>query len=223
MQVVKGVVGKFIKGRMGDRVGLIIFGSQAYVLSPLSFDRNAVRSLLDNLVPAIAGSATAMGDAMGLGIKKLRQRPKGSRVLILVTDGKNEGGIFPPLQAAKLARHEGIRIYTIGVGSKKKRVRILDPTLRHYEWDEDLGFDEKTLRKIAEITGGAYFRGTDTEALEKIYRQIDELEKTEAQSHTVFIPRPLYQWPLGIGLLCLLALGLFPEGRKRTLRGGGYA
>lgn len=223
MQVVRGVVSDFIKGRKGDRVGLVIFGSRAYVLSPLTFDLNAVNKLLQELVPAIAGPATAMGDAIGLGVKKLRERPEGSRVLILVTDGKNEGGVIPPLKAAELAKQEGVRIYTIGVGSNEKQVKMLDPEMRNYVWAEGLGFDEETLQKIADITGGAYFRATDTAALEKIYQRIGELEKTEAESRTVFIPRPLYQWPLLAALLCLLLVGLYPEGRQRRLKGGGYA
>ncbi|MEJ2466394.1 MAG: VWA domain-containing protein [Candidatus Thiodiazotropha sp.] len=223
MQVVKGVVSQFIQGRQGDRVGLVIFGSRAYVLSPLTFDLDAVDKLLKELVPAIAGPATAMGDAIGLGVKKLRERPEGSRVLILVTDGKNEGGIIPPLKAAQLAKQEGIKIYTIGVGSNEKRVRMLDADMRSYVWAEGLGFDEETLKEIARITNGAYFRATDTEALEKIYQRIGELEKTEAESRTLYIPRPLYQWPLAFALLCLLVLGLYPEGRARRLKGGGYA
>jgi Ca-activated chloride channel family protein len=223
MQVVKGVVSQFIQGRQGDRVGLVIFGSRAYVLSPLTFDLNAVDKLLNELVPAIAGPATAMGDAMGLGVKKLRERPEGSRVLILVTDGKNEGGVIPPLKAAQLAKQEGIKIYTIGVGSNKTRVRMLGPDMQTYQWATGLAFDEETLREIARITGGAYFRATDTEALEQVYQRIGELEKTEAESRTLFIPRPLYPWPLAFALLCLLALGLYPEGRARRLRGGGYA
>jgi Ca-activated chloride channel family protein len=223
MQVVKGVVSRFIQERRGDRVGLVIFGSRAYVLSPLTFDLDAVDKLLNELVPAIAGPATAMGDAMGLGVKKLRERPEGSRVLILVTDGKNEGGIIPPLKAAQLAKEEDIKIYTIGVGSNERRVRMLDAQMRNYIWAEGLAFDEETLQEIARVTGGAYFRATDTEALEKIYQRIGELEKTEAESRTLFIPRPLYPWPLGFALLCLLMLGLYPEGRARRLRGGGYA
>jgi Ca-activated chloride channel family protein len=221
MQVVKGVVGKFIEGRQGDRIGLIIFGSQAYVLSPLSFDRRAVNSLLQDVVPRIAGDGTAMGDALGLGVKKLRERPEGSRVMLLIADGENTAGIIPPLKAAQLAAREGIRIYSIGVGSNKEQVPIMENGRIIYR--DDLGFNEAVMREIAETTGGAYFRGTDTEALEQIYRQIDELEKTEAESRTVFIPRPLYYWPLGVGLLFLLLLGLFPEGRKRILKGGGYA
>jgi Ca-activated chloride channel family protein len=221
MQVVKGVVGKFIDGRQGDRIGLVIFGSRAYVLSPLSFDRRAVNSLLSEVVPRIAGDGTAMGDALGLGVKKLRERPEGSRVLLLIADGENTAGVIPPLKAAQLAAQEGIRIYSIGVGSDRDEVPILENGRVIYRGD--LGFNEEVMRQLAETTGGAYFRGTDTEALEQIYQRIDELEKTEAESRTVFIPSPLYHWPLGFGLLCLLALGLFPEGRKRTLRGGGYA
>jgi Ca-activated chloride channel family protein len=221
MQVVKGVVGKFIEGRQGDRIGLIIFGSQAYVLSPLSFDRRAVNNLLSDVVPRIAGDGTAMGDALGLGVKKLRERPAGSRVLLLIADGENTAGIIPPLQAAQLAAREDIRIYSIGVGSNQDRVPIMENGRIIYR--DDLGFNEEVMQEIAETTGGAYFRGTDTEALEQIYRQIDELEKTEAESRTVFIPNPLYHWPLGVALGCLLVLGFFPEGRKRTLKSGGYA
>ena len=221
MQVVKGVVSKFIEGRQGDRIGLVIFGSQAYVLSPLSFDRRAVSSLLSSVIPRIAGDGTAMGDALGLGVKKLRERPEGSRVLLLIADGENTAGVIPPLKAAQLAAREGIRIYCIGVGSNREQVPIMENGRVVYR--DDLGFDEQTMKEIAETSGGAYFRGTDTEALEQIYKQIDELEKTEAESRTVFIPSPLYQWPLGLGLLCLLTMGLFPEGRKRTLKGGGYA
>jgi len=221
MQVVKGVVGKFIEGRVGDRIGLVIFGSSAYVLSPLSFDRRAVSSLLSEVIPRIAGDGTAMGDALGLGVKKLRERPEGSRVLLLIADGENTAGIIPPLKAAQLAAREGIRIYSIGVGSNRAEVPIMENGRVIYR--DDLGFNEEVMREIAETTGGAYFRGTDTEALEQIYLRIGELEKTEAESRTIFIPRPLYHWPLGISLICLLALGLFPEGRKRSLRGGGYA
>lgn len=221
MQVVKGVVSNFIEGRQGDRIGLVIFGSEAYVLSPLSFDRRAVSSLLNGVIPRIAGDGTAMGDAIGLGVKKLRERPEGSRVMLLIADGENTAGIIPPLKAAQLAAREGIRLYSIGVGSNRDQVPIMENGRVIYR--DDLGFNEEVMREIAETTGGAYFRGTDTEALEQIYRQIDELEKTEAESRTVFIPSPLYHWPLALSLLCLLAMGLFPEGRKRTLKGGGYA
>ncbi|MBV2122347.1 MAG: VWA domain-containing protein [Candidatus Thiodiazotropha sp. (ex Ctena orbiculata)] len=220
MQVVKGVVSKFIEGRQGDRVGLLIFGSRAYVLSPLTYDRKAVNSLLQNVVPRIAGDGTAIGDALGLGVKKLRERPAGSRVLVLIADGENTAGTIPPLRAAELAGQEQIRIYSIGVGSNKKRIPIKENG--RIVTRTDLNFNEQAMRDIAEAGGGAYFRATDTEALEKIYQKIDELEKTEAESRTVYVPQPLYHWPLTVALLLLLILGIYPEGRQRQLKGGGY-
>lgn len=217
MQVVKGVMGRFLEERSGDRVGLIIFGNQAFVLSPLTLDRHAVRQLLENLVPRIAGDGTAIGDALGLGVKKLRERPPGSRVLILVADGENTAGTIPPLEAAKLAAAEGVRIYAIGVGSHQEEVPIVEEGRLVYR--SDLGFDEALMKKLAETTGGAYFRASDADALEQISQRINELEKTRAESRTIYIPHPLYRWPLGIALLSLLALGLFPGARWRKPAG----
>jgi len=215
MQVVKGVMGRFVQGRLNDRVGLIIFGSRAFVLSPLTLDRQAVRHLLDDLVPGIAGNGTAMGDAIGLGVKKLRQRPSGSRVLVLIADGENTAGTIPPRVAAQLAARDGIRIYTIGVGSNRKQVPIMENGQLINR--DDLGFDEAVMRQIAVTTGGAYFRGTDTHALESIYARIDALEKSQAETRTVMIPHPLYRWPLGLALMVLLVLGLFPGARTRQI------
>jgi Ca-activated chloride channel homolog len=218
MAVIKGVMSRFVANRRGDRVGLIIFGNQAYVLSPLTLDTDAVRGLLDGVVPSIAGQGTAMGDAMALGVKKLRERPQGSRVLVLITDGESTSGIIPPVEAAKLAALEGIRIYSIGVGSNQERVPIVENNQLVYR--DDLGFDETVMKQVAEITGGAYFRATNTHALEEIYRRIDQLEKSEAEARSVLIPRPLYRWPLAFALLCLLTLGLFPDGRSRRYARG---
>lgn len=221
MQVVKSVMGRFIDERAGDRVGLIIFGTEAFVLSPLTIDRHAVHQVLAGVVPSIAGGSTALGDAIALGVKKLRQRPEGSRVMILIADGDNTAGSFQPLEAAGLARLADIRVYVIGVGSKQARIPILHQGQIEY-WD-DLTMDEDTLRQIADITGGAYFRATNTSALEEISQRIGELEKTDSETRTVFLPEPLYRWPLALGLLALLALGLFPEGRKRVRRRANHA
>jgi Ca-activated chloride channel family protein len=221
MQVVKGVMDRFIAGRLDDRIGLVIFGSQAFVLSPMTVDRDAVRHLLNDLVPRIAGDGTAMGDAIGLGVKKLRERPEGSRVMVLIADGENTAGMIPPLEAARLAAAEGIRIYAIGVGSDREEVPIMEDG--RLVMRTDLGFDEEVMRRIAALTGGEYFRATDTRALETIYQRIDELEKSEAESRTVMIPHPLYRWPLGLALLALLVLGLFPGGRPRRFQGVSHA
>ncbi len=222
MAVVKGVMGRFVENRSGDRVGLVIFGNQAFVQSPLTLDLPAVRRVLNDVEPGMAGNATAIGDAVGLSVKKLRERPEGSRVLLLVTDGENTAGLIPPLEAARLAAREGVRIYTIGVGSNKEEVMIRGMD-GQYHPESDIGLDEETLKDIAELTGGAYFRATNTRALEEISERIDTMEKTEAESRTVLVPHPLYRWPLGLALLLLLALGLFPEGRIRLPEGVGRA
>jgi len=204
MAVVKGVVGRFIEQRRGDRIGLVIFGDNAYLQSPLTLDGDAVRTMLESAVPRMAGDATAIGDSVGLAVKKLRERPEGSRILVLLTDGENTAGSLPPVEAARLARRYDIRIYTVGVGSKGKvpfreRGRLVMA---------DMQIDEDLLKEMARITGGAYFRATDTQALEEIYRRIDSLEKTEAETRKTMIPSPLYRWPLGLGLAALLLLGL---------------
>jgi Ca-activated chloride channel family protein len=208
MSVVKGVMGRFIEQRAGDRIGLIVFGSQAFVLSPLTLDRDAVRSLLDDLVTSIAGQGTAIGDALGVGVKRLRHRAEGSRVLVLITDGENTAGTIPPLEAAQLAAREGVRIYVIGVGSNQEEVSIIEDgrVVRR----NDLGFEEDTLREIARLTDGAYFRATDTQALEQISARINELARSEAETRTVLVPQPLFRWPLGVALAALLAIGLLP-------------
>ena len=221
MAVLKGVLNKFISNRGGDRVGLVIFGSQAYTIAPMTYDLDGVRQQLADVVPNIAGQGTAMGDAIGLGVKKLRERPQGSRVLILAADGSNTAGTIAPLVGARLAAESGIRIYTIGVGSTRESVQIFENG--RLVSRDDLGLDEKVLRDIAGITNGAYFRATDTRALEEIYSRIDELEKTRAESRTVMIPHPLYPWTLGMAVALLLVLGLFPEGRSRITARGQHA
>jgi len=215
MQVVKGVMDRFIQAREGDRIGLTIFGSQAFVLSPLTLDRDAVRQLLAAIVPNIAGQGTALGDAIALGAKKLRERPEGSRVMVLIADGDNSAGLFPPIEAATLAARAGVRIYVIGVGSDEESIPIFEDGQVIYR--DDLTMDENTLKRIASISRGAYFRATDTRALEEIYKKVDELEKTEAEMRTAWLPTPLYRWPLAVALFGLLLLGLFPEGRKRFM------
>lgn len=216
MAVVKGVMGRFLDSRINDRLGLIIFGSAAYVLSPLTPDRYAVHQLLDNIVPSIAGPSTALGDAIALGVKKLRDRPIGSRVMVLIADGDNTAGNFQPLEAAALAHHAGIRIYVIGVGSQQTHIPILHQGRIEY-WD-DLTMNEDILTRIATTTGGAYFRATDTQALETISNRINLLEKTDIETRTAYLPHTLYRWPLGAALIILLILGLLPEGQRRVLR-----
>lgn len=204
MSVVKGIASQFIAGRANDRIGLIFFGSQAYLQSPLSTDIQSTQFLLDQAVPGIAGDSTAIGDAIGLATKKLRDRPEGTRVLILVTDGENTRGM-PPLVAAQIARQFNIRIYVIGVGSKSEKVLFIEEGKQTWE---KMAIDEPLLQQIATLTGGQYFQATNTRALEAIYQQIDQLEKTTVATLRIAKPTPLYRWPLAIALIALLLLGL---------------
>lgn len=204
LAVVKGVVGRFIEQRRGDRIGLVLFGDQAFLQAPLTTDGVAVAAMLDNAVPNMAGKSTAIGDAVGLGVKKLRERPEGSRVLILLTDGENTSGSLPPREAALLARRFDTRLYTIGVGSDGEVPFPENGRLKMVE----MPLDEDLLREMADVTGGAYFRATDSRALEEIYREIDALEKSEAESRSVLIPNPLFRWPLSIAMVAMLLLAL---------------
>jgi len=214
--VVKQVAGEFISRRAGDRVGLILFGSQAYVQSPLTFDRTTVRTLLDESVIGIAGKQTALGDAIGLAVKRMREAPGERAVLVLLTDGANTAGRVSPDQAATLAARAGLTIYTIGVGADRMRVpslfgdRVVNPSA-------DL--DEKTLRAIADTTGGTYFRATDREALTGVYEQLDAIESVKSAGRVSRPVTPLYPWPLAAAFLLSLvsaALRLRPGFKWRA-------
>jgi len=206
LTAVKAVAGNFIDQRKGDRLGLILFGDQAYLQTPLTFDRETVRTLLNEAAIGLAGKSTAIGDAIGLAVKRLRERPAENRVLILLTDGANTSGSVDPLKAADLAAQEGVRIYTIGVGADEMLVRGLFGTQRVPSTE----LDEATLTAIAQKTGGQYFRARDIEALQKIYALLDKLEPVSQDEQTFRPVHELYAWPLAGALLltALLALGL---------------
>ncbi len=208
LDVIKKVAGEFIDHRMGDRLGLVLFGTRAYLQTPLTFDRKTVQAMLQDASVGLAGPQTAIGDAIGLAVKRLDEVPKGSRVMVLLTDGVSNTGIMSPMQAAKIATQSGIKIYTIGMGSNHLVVpglfgpQTIDPS-------QDL--DIKTLQSIAKITGGSFFRAKDTRALQSAYKNIDKMEPVTG-GKSIFQPiRVLYQWPLGLAFLfslCLAALRL---------------
>lgn len=209
LTVVKSVVNDFIARRKGDRIGLILFGSNAYLQSPLTFDRETVNQLLREAPVGIAGGKTAIGDAIGLGTKRLRTRPESMRVLILLTDGKNNIGELEPVKAAELASIEAIRIYTIGVGADEMVMPgIFGSSIGAQRVNPSADLDEQSLVAIANYTGGEYFRARNTKELEGIYRQLDELEPIEQDPETYRPIRGLFHWPLGLALLASFALGL---------------
>mgnify|MGYP002214261675 FL=1 len=198
LNVVKNVLQEFITRRNGDRLGLILFGEQAYLQTPLTFDRKTVQQMLLESEIGLAGERTAIGNAIGLGVKRLQGLEESERVLILLTDGANTAGDISPEQAARLAEQAGVRIYTIGVGADEMLVQTFFGT-RRVNPSRDL--DEKLLQTIASLTGGQYFRARSTEELAKIYQLLDELEPVERDAD-VFRPlKPLYPWLLAVALL----------------------
>jgi Ca-activated chloride channel family protein len=209
----KWVAQDFIKRREGDRIGLVLFGEQAYLQTPLTFDRDTVLTMLDEAQIGLAGRATAIGDSIGLAIKRLRENENSNRVLILMTDGANTAGEVDPLQAADLAAREGLTVYTIGIGADEMLVRSLFGT-RRVNPSADL--DELTLQAIAEKTGGRYFRARDVAELEAIYQLLDELEPVERDPQMFRPVKALFYWPLAAALL-LVALLATIQLRERTV------
>lgn len=197
----KVIMGEFISRREGDRVGLILFGRQAYLQSPLSFDNKTVRTLLEESEIGLAGKETAIGDALGLAVKRLRDQPSEQRVLILVTDGANTAGNVAPLKAAELAATANVKIHTIGIGAERMVQRSLFGD-RVINPSADL--DEVTLKSIAEQTGGQYFRARDTAEMNRVYDEIDKLEPIEQDDQALRPVIELYPYPLSAALLLAL-------------------
>lgn len=200
LSALKVIVSDFIERRKGDRIGLIVFGSQAYLQVPLTFDIPTVKQLLMETAVGLAGNETAMGDAIGLAVKQLMSRPQASRVLILITDGNNNAGELTPEKAAEIAAHENLKIHTIAIGAKPGQNRPLFGNIAVFQTAD---IDEKALKQVAEKTGGQYFRAYNSKELAKIYQLIDQLEGHE-QSNQYYRPiQEIYYWPLAVALLCL--------------------
>lgn len=205
LMAVKKVVGNFVERRKSDRLGLILFADQAYLQAPLTYDRDTVDQLLQEAEIGIAGRATAIGDAIGLAVKRLRDKPAQSRVLVLLTDGANTAGELQPSQAADLALQAGVKIYTIAFGADSMEVPGFFGT-RRINPSADL--DEKTMQEIADKTGGKYFRARNIEELDSIHHQLDQLEPIEADAETFRPEESLFYWPLAAALLLSFLLAL---------------
>ena len=196
----KHVASAFIERRTGDRLGLILFGTTAYLQTPLTFDRKTVVTLLNEAFIGITDDepATSIGDAIGLAVKHLKDEKANSRVLVLLTDGANTAGEITPLQAAKIAADHQLKIYTIGIGADQMLVRSFFGN-RKVNPSRDL--DEKTLTAIADKTNGRYFRARNKEELENIYALLDQLEPVEKSKQFYRPMSELYPWPLALSLL----------------------
>lgn len=211
LTALKSVAVEFIQRRQGDRLGLILFADQAYVQTPLTFDRKTVEQLLQEAVLGLAGEKTAIGDAIGLAVKRM-QGSQQERILILLTDGANTAGQVSPLKAAELAAEQGLKIYTIGIGADEM---IIDSFFFERRVNPSADLDEKSLKAIAVQTGGRYFRARDTTELEQIYAMLDKLEPVEKEQEVFRPVTTLYPWPLGLALCGALLLGLIDQGRQR--------
>ena len=206
LSLVKHVMGQFIERRHGDRMGLILFGSQAFVQAPLTHDRASVRKWLEESFIGLAGRQTAIGDAIGLAIKRLEHQPAERRVLLLITDGANNAGRISAVQAARLAAERQIRIFTIGIGAETQGAQPNSSSLFFTERDPSVELDEGTLKEIALLTGGEYFRARNSESFEEINQQLDQLEPALREGRTLRQSFPLYQWPLGSALILSMVL-----------------
>ncbi len=206
LDALKAVARPFIERRDGDRIGLILFGEQAYVQTPLTFDRATVGAMLMESEIGFAGRKTAIGDAIGLAVKRMRvTKNKGPKVLVLLSDGANTAGEVSPAKAAELAADTGLKIHTIGMGADRGTTTTIFGSRL---WNPSSDLDERSLKAIAEITGGRYFRAKDTSALEQVYRTLDELEPA-VKDMRLYRPRTaLFMWPLGLALLISMLMAV---------------
>ena len=212
--VVKFIVGEFLTKRQGDRVGLILFGSNAYLQAPLTFDLVTVNQFLQEATLKIAGEKTAIGDAIGLAVKRLKDRPESQRVLILLTDGENTAGNIEPTHAADLAKQAGVKIHTIGIGADRSQRGIFGlPRLSNSASE----IDEATLKYIADTTGGKYFRARNPDELVEVYTQLDKIEEIQQNDKFERPIESLYHKPLLAALLLIFGYGLIENLKPQPL------
>jgi Ca-activated chloride channel family protein len=206
LEAVKSVVRDFIRHRDSDRIGMVVFGSQAYTQLPLTQDYNTITTVLERLQIGAAGRSTAIGDAIGISLKRLEDIKSKSNIIILLTDGRSNSGEFEPRTTAAIAKEKGVKIYTIGVGSRGRVPFLInDPILGQRYVYQQVDIDETTLKEIAKETSGLYFRAQDLQGLQNIYATIDKLEKTKVKMKTFADYHELYIYLLvpAFGLLAL--------------------
>ncbi|MGQ4005993.1 VWA domain-containing protein [Francisellaceae bacterium CB300] len=211
--LVMRVANEFLDTRKGDRLGLVLFGTKAYLQTPLTFDIPTVKKMLDDASIALPGPQTAIGDAIGLSVKKLMQYPSQSKALVLLTDGENNSGSLQPLQAAEIAKQNGIKVYTIGLGGGQMVMNTAFGQ-RLINTSEDL--DTDVLQKIASMTGGKFFRAQNSDDLQKVYEAIDKMEPVESDKTVVRPVTYLYPWTLGAALLLSFVLSAIWLQRRRA-------
>jgi Ca-activated chloride channel family protein len=203
----KQVLDRFLARRDGDRVGLIFFGSAAFVQAPFTEDLSVVRSLLEEAQVRMLGPRTSLGDAIGLAINLFERSELEERVLITLTDGNDTGSMVPPVRAAEIARDNDVTIYTVAMGDPKAA--------------GEQALDEKTLESIAETTGGAYFRADDRAELDSIYATLDDLAPRQVETLSYRPQHDLYFWPAGFAIVLSMVFFTLAEGRQHLQRRAG--
>lgn len=210
LTAVKKVASEFIKKRSDDRIGLVLFGTRAYLQAPITYDKKSVEEILWAMDAGMAGNSTAIGDALGLSLKSLKDAPNpDKKIIILLTDGENNDGSLTLPQAMTLAQKEGVKIYTIGVGNDRYMETVFGIKL-----GGNSGLDEKSLQQIADATKGTYFRAKNTESLQKIYDIIDKMEPNSNEDKFVQETKELYYIPLLAAFLLALSLVLLTRRTK---------
>ncbi len=207
LTAVKKTASEFIRKRVDDRIGLVLFGAQAYLQAPITYDKKSVEEILWATDAGMAGNSTSIGDAIGLALKSLKgSKDIEKKIIILMTDGENNSGSLTLPQAIELAKEEGVKIYTIGVGSDTSLVQ----SIMGFRLALPSGLDEDSLTEIAEATKGTYFRAKDSGSLQKIYAEIDRLEASENEAQFIRETKERFYWPLcvALGLIMILVLGI---------------
>ncbi|MCH2226441.1 MAG: VWA domain-containing protein [Candidatus Caenarcaniphilales bacterium] len=204
LTVVKKILSEFILKRSNDRLGLIVFGDEAYTQCPITRDYGALLDLVNYIDIGIAGKSTAIGSAIALAVKRLKDLKAKSKVLILMTDGQNTSGSISPITASKLAKEYQIKIYTIGIGQDGEVPFIVDTPFGKKAINQSVTIDEETLIEIAESTSGKYYRAESTEELKAIYSEIDKLEKTEVEVREYTNYKDIYEYFLWIAFSIFL-------------------
>ena len=217
LTVVKDVVSEFVDSREFDRMGMVVFGNEAFTQCPLTLDHDILHSFLNKLQIGVAGDSTAIGSAIGISVKRLKDLESKSKVIILLTDGRNNAGNITPFQAAEIAKTYDIKVYTVGVGTQGEAPFPINTPFGQKMLMQRVEMDEDSLKKIAEQTGGLYFRATDSDSLKQIYEQIDSLEKSEVKwiDHSEY--RELFPLFLIPALLLVLLETVLTQTRLRRV------
>ncbi|WP_278405255.1 vWA domain-containing protein [Pseudoalteromonas ruthenica] len=215
LSVVKAVLSEFISQRRGDQLGLILFADTAFLQTPLTRDVDTVAQMLEESQIGLVGRATAIGDALGLSVKRFNEKSQSNKVVILLTDGQNTAGNLKPEEALILAKDAGVKVYTVGVGADGRNQGGLFSMLG----SSGAMLDESLLKTIAEQTGGQYFRATDTQSLANIYKELDALEPQAEQEQTFRPVDALFYLPLSGALLMLFLAALWRQLKQQAVVG----